>query len=155
MPKGPSRSTNRRQLESRYRAIEEQEREKEEGKKLLRAQYTWLSRREKESLYERSNQYPQWEQHFIDTIENLRANGIHSAKDFATYFAKRNFRTLGGLPLSPHLVSVLRDKYRREGKMHQPRNADLPTESQIGKKIGRHKSHYMYRPIPSSDDDAD
>ena len=119
--------------------------EEEEVKK-FRKNATWLTRREEESLWAASNKYSAWEEKFVRTVEALRAQKIHSAKDMAKHFSKVGFTTLGGIALDARLVSILRDQFRHEGKMHRPPGfATKPGATLEPKNKHIHKSYCTYQ----------
>lgn len=83
-----------------YDKVLKGEAEKSAGQKFLRKNNR-LSRREIESLQENSSLYPAWHEKYVAALKSLEQNGIHTAKVIALYFARCNFKTLGGLTFTP------------------------------------------------------
>jgi hypothetical protein len=139
-------------LQKRYREQELREEEIEREKTTLR-EGTWPTRREKEGLLADSAKYPDWESELIQHFRALRANGIHSAKDIAKALGRYNFRTLSGDTLGVHLVNVLREQLRREGKLETPPGATVKPLNDVEKAHSNHKTHPNYTPTPNPDID--
>lgn len=129
---------------SRY---ERESAEVEKNKKLLRQKYpSWLTRREIESLWTKSDKYPVWERTFIETVEAMRSVGQHSAERMELRFGQMGFRTLGGLKLDARLIFLLRDRFRCEGKMHSPRKYKKNARTHLEPRNKQaHKAQFKYR----------